>query len=168
LLINQIKNIRLDSIDDTILQNYYLEGTIMKKTVILLFILFSFALGNAVGMVKSITGKVELKRNKSILLLSVGKSIEAGDILMTKRKSSIGIIFDDGSVLALGENSIFAINKFIVQPDKNRYDVDLNMTIGKASFTSGKVGKLAPESVKFHVPEGVIGIRGTKFLVEID
>ena len=140
----------------------------MKKIVILLFIFFSFLLGDDVGMVKSITGQVEVKRQKSIHLLHVGSQLQNGDILITKRKSSIGIIFDDGSVLALGAKSIFTINKFIVEPDKNHYDVDLNMTKGKASFSSGKVGKLSPESVKFYIPEGVIGIRGTKFLVEID
>ena len=140
----------------------------MNKIVIALFTLFSFLLGEDVGIVKSITGQVEVKRSRTIHPLSKGDKLQNGDILMTKRKSSIGIIFDDGSILALGAKSIFAINKFIVHPDDNHYDVDLNMTQGKASFSSGKIGRLAPESVKFHVPEGVIGIRGTKFLVEID
>jgi len=59
------------------------------------------------------------------------------------------------------------INKFIVKPSKKKYDVDLKLKKGKAVFSSGKIGKLSPKSVKFRIPEGIIGIRGTKFAVEV-
>jgi len=42
----------------------------------------------------------------------------------------------------------------------------LDLKKGKAVFSSGKIGKLSPKSVKFRIPTGVIGIRGTKFAVE--
>ncbi len=41
------------------------------------------------------------------------------------------------------------------------------MSKGLATFESGKIGKLSPESVRFRIPEGTIGIRGTKFYVEV-
>ncbi|NOX16251.1 MAG: FecR domain-containing protein [Epsilonproteobacteria bacterium] len=50
---------------------------------------------------------------------------------------------------------------------KNKFAFDLNMKKGLASFESGKIGKLAPKVVHFRVPEGTIGIRGTKFYVEV-
>jgi len=86
---------------------------------------------------------------------------------MSKAKSSIGITFDDGTRVSLGEKAIFVINNFKVEPTKKEYDVDLNLKKGKAVFSSGKIGKLSPKSVKFRIPEGVIGIRGTKFAVEV-
>ena len=43
----------------------------------------------------------------------------------------------------------------------------MNLKKGKAVFSSGKIGKLSPESVKFRIPEGIIGIRGTQFAVEV-
>jgi len=119
-----------------------------------------------VGIVKRLTGEVEVKRNKKVLLLKKGSSIENGDMILTKAKSSIGIIFDDGTRLSLGSKAIFVINRFIVQPSKKKYNVDLELKKGKAVFSSGKIGKLSPKSVKFRIPTGVIGIRGTKFAVE--
>ena len=137
------------------------------KRVILLVLLISNTLFAGVAMVKTIKGKVEVKRNKRIISLKVGTTLENGDIIMSKENSSIGITFDDGSLLSLGEKAIFVIKKFKVDPSKKEYDVDLDLKKGRAMFSSGKIGKLSPKSLKFHIPEGIIGIRGTKFIVEV-
>jgi hypothetical protein len=135
--------------------------------IMLMLILLSNLLLASVGIVKKIMGTVEVKRGKSIMLLKKGSRLENGDMIITKAKSSIGIIFDDGTRLSLGAKAIFVINKFIVKPSKKKYDVDLELKKGKAIFSSGKVGELAPKSVKFRIPEGIIAIRGTKFAVEV-
>jgi len=137
----------------------------MKKIMLLLVILGNVVFAN-VGIVKTIKGTVEVKRAKKVLLLKKGSSLENGDMILTKAKSSIGIMFDDGSRLSLGAKAIFVINHFVVNPTKKKYDVDLDLKKGKAVFSSGKIGKLSPKSVKFRIPTGVIGIRGTKFAVE--
>jgi hypothetical protein len=121
----------------------------------------------SVGIVKNTTGKVDVKRDKKVIVIEAGFTLENGDIIMTKSKSSIGITFDDGTLLSLGEKAIFVINKFKVKLEKKEFDVDLYLKKGKAVFSSGRVGKLAPKSVKFRIPEGIIGIRGTKFAVEV-
>lgn len=138
----------------------------MKKIVLIVLIMSSFLFSN-VGIVKNTTGEVDVKRGKNIVSIKAGDSLENGDIIMTKSKSSIGITFDDGTVLSLDEKAIFIINKFKVKPEKKEFDVDLYLKKGKAIFSSGRVGKLAPKSVKFRIPEGIIGIRGTKFAVEV-
>ncbi|HIP51529.1 MAG TPA: hypothetical protein EYG94_05495 [Campylobacterales bacterium] len=137
----------------------------MLKLFILTF-LASQLLFAGVATVKTTTGQVEVKRQKKTTALNAGDSLHNGDIILTKAKSSIGIMFDDGTRVSLGEKSIFVINKFKVKPSKKEYDVDLELKKGKAIFSSGKIGKLAPEVVKFRIPTGVIGIRGTKFAVE--
>lgn len=138
----------------------------MRRLVILMLLMSSLLLAN-VGIVKKLEGTVEVKRGKTVMLLKKGSRLKNGDIILTKAKSSIGITFDDGSRLSLGAKAIFVITKFIVKPSKKKYDVDLKLKKGKAVFSSGKVGKLAPQSVKFRIPEGIIGIRGTKFAVEV-
>jgi len=126
----------------------------------------SFLFGS-VGIVKTTTGTVEVKRDAKEIELKVGSTLENGDIIMTKSKSSVGITFDDGTRLSLGEKAIFVIKIFKVKPEKKEFDVDVYLKKGKAIFSSGKIGKLSPESVKFRIPEGIIGIRGTKFAVEV-
>ena len=138
----------------------------MGRIIIGILFISNLLLAN-VGYVSTLTGNVELKRNKEVMALQIGMTIEEGDIIISKAKSSIGIVFDDGTSISLEEKSIFVINKFVVDPSKKEYDVDVELTQGKALFESGKVGKLAPQSVKFRIPEGIIGIRGTKFVVEV-
>lgn len=120
-----------------------------------------------VGIIKKVTGAVEIKRQGKVIIAKVGSKLENSDVIITKSKSSVGIIFDDGSRLSLSEKAIFRINTFIVNPSKKKYKVDLELKKGKAMFSSGKIGKLAPKSFKFKIPEGAIGIRGTKFVVEV-
>ena len=134
---------------------------------LLLITFMSSSLFGSVAIVKTLTGKADVKRGTTTISLKVGSSLENGDIIKSKSKSAIGITFDDGSRVSLGEKAIFVINKFKVDPSKKEYDVDLDLQKGKAVFSSGKISKLSPKSVKFRIPEGIIGIRGTKFAVEV-
>lgn len=138
----------------------------MKKLLILLLLSSSFIVAN-VAIVKKTTGEVEIKRSGKVITIKKGSMLKNGDIIFTKSKSSIGVIFDDGTTLSLGEKAIFVIHQFKVKPSKKEYKVDLELKKGKAMFRSGKIGKLSPKSVKFRIPEGAIGIRGTKFVVEV-
>ena len=138
----------------------------MQKIVMILLLTYGL-IAEDVARVKSIKGEVVVKRDKKIVTLKIGSKLYESDLIMSKKNSSIGIMFNDGSRISLGAKSIFSIKKFIVNPVKKEFDVDISLIKGKASFSSGDVGKLAPESVKFHIPEGIIGIRGTKFMVEI-
>ena len=138
----------------------------MSKLIIGLLFMGNLLFAN-VGIIKKVTGAVEIKRQGKVFTAKKGSGLKNADIIMTKSKSSIGITFDDGSRLSLGEKAIFTINKFIVKPSKKKYKVDLELKKGKAMFSSGKIGKLSPKSFKFRIPEGAIGIRGTQFVVEV-
>ena len=139
----------------------------MIRLVLSLVLLSSFLLAENIAIVKNVTGKVYAKRAKANVELNIGNQLQKKDILITQKDSSIGIIFHDGTLLSLGENSILSIDKYLFKPSKNQFAFDLNMKKGLATFESGKIGKLAPKTVHFRVPEGTIGIRGTKFYVEV-
>jgi len=139
----------------------------MIRLVLSLVLFASFLLAENIAIVKNVTGKVYAKRAKANVELGIGNQLQKGDILITQKDSSIGVIFHDGTLLSLGENSVLSIDKYLFKPSKNQFAFDLNMKKGLATFESGKIGKLAPKTVHFRVPEGTIGIRGTKFYVEV-
>ncbi len=120
-----------------------------------------------IAIVKTLKGSAKIKRMYGLLPLKVGDFLEDGDVVMTDENSSIGIIFNDGTRVSLGAKSYIAIEKYIFDPPNNNFVFDLNMTKGKVLFESGEFGIKAPKKVKFRVPDGVIGIRGTKFYVEV-
>ncbi len=139
----------------------------MQKVFLFFIISTSLLFASGIAIVKKVGGEVFVKRNSHLISLKAGEQLYEGDILITKKNGKIGIIFDDGTLLSLGENSILNINKYIFKPASNSFDINLDMKKGLAAFESGKIGKLSPKSVKFKIPEGTIGIRGTKFLVEV-
>jgi len=139
----------------------------MFRIICMLFLSLTFMFAQDVAIVKKVSGEVFAKRLKNIEELSIGSKIQEKDIIITKTNSNIGLIFEDGTIISLGENSVLSINKYLFRPSQNEFMFDVDMSKGLATFESGKIGKLAPEAVKFRVPEGTVGIRGTKFYVEV-
>jgi hypothetical protein len=117
--------------------------------------------------VKKLSGDVFAQDSKMMKKLSIGHKVQEYDVIITKQNSSVGMIFEDGTMVSLGENSVLSINKYLFRPSLKEFSFDIDMRKGLATYESGKMGKLAPESVKFRIPEGTIGIRGTKFYVEV-
>ncbi len=122
---------------------------------------------NSIAIVKKAKGQVTVKRDGQVLPLQARDNLQAGDILITGLQSQVGIIFADGSVLFLEENSFLRIKEFVFKPLEDNFKFKLYMKKGTALFETGKIGKLAPKSFEFKIPKGTIGIRGTKFLVEV-
>lgn len=121
-----------------------------------------------IAIVKFAKGSVKIKRQENIIQANVGYQLQVKDIVVTEKDSSAGIIFDDGSSLTLGENSYIAIEEFVFKPLEQEFDFNLYIEKGKTVFKSGKIGKLAPDNFQMRIPRGIIGIRGTKFLVDVE
>ncbi len=139
----------------------------MFRIILITFLVLSFSFSQDVAIVKKISGEVFAKRVDNMHKLSAGHKIQEKDIIITKNDGSIGMIFEDGTIISLGANSVLSINKYLFRPSQKEFSFDVDMSKGLASFESGKIGKLSPQSVKFRVPEGIVGIRGTKFYVEV-
>jgi hypothetical protein len=123
--------------------------------------------GDEIAIVKQVEGQVTAKRAGETIAVQQRDKLQSGDILSTAGNSRIGIIFHDGSVLSLEENSLLRIKEFVFKPIENRFKFNLKLSKGAALFESGKIGTLSPEDFSFEIPEGTIGIRGTRFLVEV-
>jgi len=135
--------------------------------LIIVLILSIPALAEDIAIIKSVQGTVKIKRSDEILIARQSDNLQADDILITEKKSHVGIIFHDGSVLSLRENSFLRITEFEFKPIENKFKFKLKLKKGAALFESGKIGTLSPDDFSFEVPKGTIGIRGTKFLVEV-
>lgn len=139
----------------------------MKFLFLLLLVLSSLIHAMEVAIVKSVDGEASAKLDSNIIQLKSGDSLSEKMIIQTKSNSGITITFKDGSVLILGSNSIMNLKKYVYKPAEKEYDFKLYLQQGAASFESGKIGELSPESFIFQTPEGTVAIRGTKFLVNV-
>ena len=146
----------------------------MNKTMMILLVFFlllpsiTWSQPNHVAYLKNVTGEVTILRKSNELKARVGSQLKSSDVVKTHSNSSAGIVFIDNTRLSLGENTEITVNEYKFVPVNQEYAFSLFMKKGKALYSSGKLTKLAPEKVSFQTPRATIGVRGTKFLVQVD
>lgn len=123
---------------------------------------------DSAGFIKAVSGDVFITSSQTVIKAVPNMRIMEGDSIRTGVKSSAGLIFEDDTVVALGPNSEISIEKFLFNPVNKELSFITRMLHGTFSFITGQIAKLAPEKVSLETPDATLGVRGTKFLVEID
>lgn len=123
--------------------------------------------GKPVGIVKTYKPDATILRDGAELPVSQGLGVYPGDTIITRSPGAVGISFVDGAVLSLGPATEFAIEGFKFEPAKKNLSFLSRIERGTASFVSGAIGRMSPESVKFKTPTAVLGLRGTKMLIKV-
>lgn len=146
----------------------------MRNMMAVVFIaLFSFAdvamaLDEHVAIFKNVSGNVKIIREKSDIVPVAGTQLMRSDIVVSGPHSSGGIVFRDGTLLTVGSSTEIEITRYMFQPEEAKYDFSLYMRKGTAIYSSGKLGKLSPESVSVNTPRATVGVRGTRFIIKAD
>ena len=143
--------------------------------VVTVFFLLSIS-GNAasagpssvIGTVQKVNGMATVVRQGQTITAKIGLEIWENDTLRTGTDGSIGVVFNDDTLLSLGPGSVLVIDEFVFAPNQGKFSIVIRMLKGTAAYLSGLISKLAPESAHFEIPSASIGIRGTKFVVKVE
>ncbi len=119
------------------------------------------------GMVKISRGEATIERAGERLPATVGMSVLATDRLRTGGDGALGVTLRDNTLLSAGPNSLIVIEKFAFNSSTLEGGMSVGIRKGTLAVASGKIVKRTPESVDFHTPTSVLGVRGTEFLVEV-
>ena len=134
----------------------------------LLFGLLSLdAAAASVGMVKRMTGEVSVVRAGRTLPVTVGMRLEAADELRTGRGGSVGVMFVDNSLVSLGPNSQYTIERFAFNSTTHSGAFASRLGRGSLAMVSGKLARQSPDAVTVRTPSTMLGVRGTRFVVEV-
>ncbi len=140
----------------------------MKSLIMLMgFVLFTWG-SESVAFIKNVQGNATVKHESISHILQKGEYLFSGDTIETTKNANVGLSFNDGTRIAIGPNSVFMIDNYLFAPAQKDFRFDVTIPKGSIVFESGKIGKLSPEKVKIKAPQGIIGIRGTKFIVEAE
>jgi hypothetical protein len=120
------------------------------------------------GFVASLKGDVVLINSVERVSAEKNMHFRSGDTIRTGEKSSVGLIFKDDTVVALGANSELVVEDFVFNPVEEDLSFITRLIKGSFSFVTGQIGKLAPKKIKVKTPDATLGVRGTKFLVKVD
>ena len=91
-----------------------------------------------------------------------------GNVMKTGNPGSIGVTLKDNTMLSAGPDSEIALDEYAFTPGDDQLRLALRMVKGTLYYISGVIAKLKPESVDIRTPTGLIGVRGTEFVVRVD
>ena len=121
-----------------------------------------------VAIVKNASGTVEVLRGETTLSAAPGMQLQRSDKIVTGKESKVGIVFIDGTRITVGASTEIELSQYLFDPKQAKYDFSLYVKKGSAIYSSGKLGKLAPDAVNLKTPRATVGIRGTRFAVTVE
>ena len=109
------------------------------------------------GAVDYLEGDVFINGNSAV----VGSSVEDGDVISTEKDSSCEIIFNQGNIFHLEEETLIEIKWA-----ENR----ININKGAMGSVFSKLKKLIPqgEVLTLSTPSAAAGVRGTAFYIRVE
>ena len=96
-----------------------------------------------------------------------GTPLLQADRVVTKADGSVGITFNDNSLLSLGPDSVLDISQFSFEAKGSPDVLEATLHRGTLSAVSGKIVAKAPEAMRIKTPTTVLGVRGTEFQVQV-
>ena len=120
-----------------------------------------------IGRVKSSTGPVSILRGTTAIPAAPGVKLEPGDVVVTGKLGRVGIAFIDDTRFAVGPNSRVAMAKFEYDRARQTGTSLTRVDRGSLGVVSGRIAKSGKDAMKVKTPTSMLGVRGTKFVVEV-
>lgn len=120
-----------------------------------------------IGHVKTVVGDAWISAPGSVVPAQVGTPLYVGATLKTGPGASLGVTLNDDTVISIGPDSEVSVDEFAFNPTGGDLKLGANMVRGTLNFISGWIAKLRPEAQTVRTPTGMIGVRGTHFLVKV-
>lgn len=120
------------------------------------------------GVFKVVHGSVSVERDGARVPASVGMPVYQSDRIVTGDDGSAGITFEDNALLSLGPSSSLALDRFSFNSTTYDGTFETTLSSGKLAVVSGKIAHHQLDAMKVRTPSSILGVRGTKFLVEVN
>lgn len=120
------------------------------------------------GHIKIVSGSAVILRNNATVAARPGQPLFASDALRTGGDGSVGVTLVDDTRLSLGPNSEVRLERYVYAPAEGGFGMVLKFVRGVAAYVSGRIAKLAPDSIRLETPAAIVGVRGTTVAVRVD
>jgi len=120
------------------------------------------------GHVKIVSGSAFIVRQNATVPARAGEPVFATDALRTGVDGTVGVTLNDDTRLSLGSNSEVRLERYVYAPGEGAFGMALNFVRGVAAYVSGRMAKLAPDSIHLETPAAIVGVRGTTVAVRVE
>jgi len=119
------------------------------------------------GHVKIATGRSFIVRQSTVIAAKPGDAVFAIDTLRTEADGTIGVTMMDDTRISLGPASEVRLERYVFAPAEGGLGMVLNFVRGVAAYVSGRMAKLAPDSIRLETPAAIVGVRGTTVAIRV-
>ena len=127
----------------------------------------AFAEQVAAGRIKVASGEAFIIRAGETLPASMGQLVFAADSMRTGADGKVGITLKDDTRVSIGPSSEVRLDSFLYTPSDGQLGLALKFIRGVAVYVSGRIAKLAPDSVRLETPAAILGVRGTTLTIRV-
>jgi hypothetical protein len=120
------------------------------------------------GHIKTASGSAFIVRQNATVPARPGEPIFATDALRTGADGTVGVTLKDDTRLSLGPGSEVRLERYVYSPGEGGFGMVLNLVRGVAAYVSGRMAKLAPDSIRLETPAAIVGVRGTTVAMRVE
>jgi len=120
-----------------------------------------------IARVKSSVGVAAIERGAARLPARPGLQLNPGDRLVTGKDGRISLSFIDNTRFSVGPNSRVAVNEFVYDRTRQQGKFLTQVDRGSLAIVSGHIAKSGKDAMKVRTPNSLLGVRGTRFIVEV-
>lgn len=121
-----------------------------------------------IGRVKKVDGDAYIERAGKKINAVSGLTLESGDVLVTGGTGRLSVTFIDNSRFSAGPNSRVSVDRFEFNTTTHAGAFESRLERGSLAIVSGQIAKARKDAMKLRTPTSILGVRGTRFIVEAD
>ena len=140
-----------------------------RKAILLALVLLclpSFALAE-IGRVKRTNGEAFVQRGDEKIAATSGMTLEQSDILVTGGDGRITVTFIDNSRFSTGPDSRINLAQFEFNETTHEGEFEVVVEKGTVAIVSGQIAAHRQDAMQVRTPTSILGVRGTRFIVQI-
>jgi hypothetical protein len=140
-------------------------------TIVAFFLCVAPAFGQqpaAAGRIKIASGAAYLVRAGAQVPVQAGQVVYQSDVIRTGPDGRIGVTLKDDTRVSIGPASEVRLDRFSYDPAAGQLALVLKVARGVVAYVSGRIAKLAPDSVHIETPTAILGVRGTTLAMRVD
>lgn len=120
-----------------------------------------------IARVKSSVGAAAIERGALRVAARPGLQLNPGDRLVTGKDGRISLSFIDNTRFSVGPNSRVSVSEFAYDRTRQQGKFLTQIDRGSLAIVSGRIAKSGRDAMKVRTPNSLLGVRGTRFIVEV-
>jgi hypothetical protein len=120
------------------------------------------------GRIKMVAGEAFVVRLNVATAAQAGQPVFVADTLRTGSTGRVALTLKDDTRLSIGPNSEVRLDRFEFAPSEGRLGFTLRIARGMLAYVSGRIARLAPDSVRLETPSALVGVRGTHLAIRVE